>query len=381
MRIEQARWSEVTGWQPAAPGALVEQPQIVLVFGCPRVLADPRWLVDVRRAYPTAHLFGCSTAGEICGTQVTDYSLVATAVHFERTRVAPVSAKINDAGESRDVGRTLARALLRDDLTHVLVLSDGLHVNGSALVDGLRDVLPQPVGVSGGLSGDGDRFRETLVIASGAPAPKMVAALGLYGSALRVGCGSLGGWDPFGPERVITKSEGHVLHELDGKPALDLYKTYLGPHAAGLPATALLFPLSVRTSNDAAVVRTVLSVDDASGTMTFAGDLPRGAVARLMRANFDRLIDGAAGAARASHAPLGGDQAELALLISCVGRKLVLKQRVEEEVESVREVLGPRPVLTGFYSYGEISPFTPSARCELHNQTMTITTLAEHQGE
>jgi hypothetical protein len=68
---------------------------------------------------------------------------------------------------------------------------------------------------------------------------------------------------------------------------------------------------------------------------------------------------------------------DLAILISCVGRKLVLKQRVEEEVESVRNVLGARTVLSGFYSYGEIAPFLPSAKCELHNQTMTITTFAE----
>jgi hypothetical protein len=378
MRIEQTRWIEATGWEPAAPGTLVELPQVVFVFGSPRVLSDPRWLTDLRRAYPLAQLFGCSTAGEICGTQVTDDALVVTAVRFDRTRAVPVSMRITDASESRQVGRALAGALTADGLKHVLVLSDGLHVNGSALVDGLRDALPESVGVTGGLSGDGDRFRETLVIANGVPATKAVAALGLYGSAIHVGCGSLGGWDPFGPERVITRAEGNVLYTLDDNRALDLYKEYLGRHAAGLPATALLFPLSVRSTEGAdAVVRTVLSVDESAGTMTFAGDIPQGAIARLMRANFDRLIDGAAGAARASHLPLAGNAAELALLISCVGRKLVLGQRVEEEVEGVREVLGQTAVLTGFYSYGEISPFTPSARCELHNQTMTITTLTE----
>jgi hypothetical protein len=60
-----------------------------------------------------------------------------------------------------------------------------------------------------------------------------------------------------------------------------------------------------------------------------------------------------------------------------VGRRLVLRQRIEEEVEAVREVLGGAPVMTGFYSYGEISPLNPSARCALHNQTMTVTTLTE----
>jgi hypothetical protein len=168
------------------------------------------------------------------------------------------------------------------------------------------------------------------------------------------------------------------LYEFDGQSALGLYKKYLGEHADRLPASGLLFPLSLRTrAGETPVVRTILAVDEAAQSMTFAGDVPEGSYARLMKANFDRLIDGASEAARSSQGAIGPAPAELAILISCVGRKLLLKQRVEEEVEGVREVLGPRPVFTGFYSYGEISPFTTGARCELHNQTMTITTLAE----
>jgi hypothetical protein len=209
--------------------------------------------------------------------------------------------------------------------------------------------------------------------------PGRVAAVGLYGNHLAVGFGSLGGWDPFGPERLVTRSRGNVLYELDGRSALDLYKEYLGEHARGLPATGLLFPLSLRSATrETPVVRTILSVDEQASSLTFAGDVPEGAYARLMKANFDRLIDGASGAAEACRLTLPETRAELALLISCVGRKLVLRQRIEEEVEGVREVLGPGPALTGFYSYGEISPFTPGARCDLHNQTMTITAFAEN---
>ncbi|HRC76477.1 MAG TPA: FIST C-terminal domain-containing protein, partial [Kouleothrix sp.] len=215
-------------------------------------------------------------------------------------------------------------------------------------------------------------------LADGAPAPGLVAGLGLYGKRLKVGFGSLGGWDPFGPERLITRSSGNVLYELDGRSALTLYKKYLGEHAAELPAAGLLFPLSLRTrTGETGLVRTVLSVDEEAQSMTFAGDMPQGAYARLMMANFDRLIDGAIGAARTSYHAIGDTSPDLAILISCVGRKLLLKQRVEEEIEGVRDVLGPHTPITGFYSYGEISPFTPGANCELHNQTMTITTLAE----
>ncbi len=210
------------------------------------------------------------------------------------------------------------------------------------------------------------------------PRRASIAAVGLYGDRLRVGYASLGGWDPFGPERLITRSRGNVLYELDGRSALELYKTYLGPHARELPASGLLFPLSLRSESSLTpVVRTILSVNEEESSMTFAGDLPMGHYARLMRANFDRLIDGAVGAARTSYEAVGASSPDLALLVSCVGRKLVLGQRIEEEVEGVRDVLGDGTVLAGFYSYGEISPFTPTARCELHNQTMTITSLAE----
>jgi hypothetical protein len=210
------------------------------------------------------------------------------------------------------------------------------------------------------------------------PAVGRVAAIGFYGSRLKVGYGSLGGWDPFGPERLITRSSGNILYELDGQPALPLYKKYLGEHAAGLPATGLLFPLSVRTTHEQGeVVRTILAIDEAQQSMTFAGDMPKGAYARLMKANFDRLIDGAHGAAKTSYESIGSSSADLAILISCVGRKLVLKQRTEEEIEAVRQVLGDRTVLAGFYSYGEICPSAPNANCALHNQTMTITTFSE----
>jgi hypothetical protein len=260
---------------------------------------------------------------------------------------------------------------------HVLVISDGQNVNGSELVAGLTKHLPQKVTLTGGLAGDGDRFQETLVLWDGPPESDRIAVLGLYGDRIKVGFGSLGGWDAFGPERLVTRSEGNILYELDGQPALALYKKYLGEYASDLPASGLLFPLGLRNAAEESIVRTILGVNEAEHSLTFAGDMPQGVHARFMKANFDRLIDGAVGAAQTSYTAIGSTPPELALLISCVGRKLVLKQRIEEEVEGVREVLGQNTVLAGFYSYGEISPFTPSAKCELHNQTMTITTLSE----
>jgi hypothetical protein len=233
------------------------------------------------------------------------------------------------------------------------------------------------VGVTGGLSGDGSRFERTLVALDGPPDVERIVAIGFYGEALRIGFGSLGGWDPFGPERLVTRARGAVLYELDGQPALELYKRYLGEHAAQLPASGLLFPLSVRRGDELPVVRTILSVDEREQSVTFAGEVPEGAFGQLMHANFDRLVDGASDAAQSCFTALNGRSPDVAFLISCVGRKLVLQQRIEEEVDAVRHVLGERPLLTGFYSYGEISAYAPSQPCQLQNQTMTITALLE----
>lgn len=351
---------------------------LVLAFGATARLRSAPLLADVHAAFPEAVVVGCSTAGEIEDVSVHDDSLVVTAVTFDDTIVRGSQLPCRNPAESRDVGRRLGETLRSDDLAHVLVFSAGLQVNGSDLARGLCSVMPDGVSVTGGLAGDGEAFKDTCAFIGTPRDDHTVAAIGLYGERLHVGCASLGGWDPFGPERLITRSDGNVLRELDGHSALGLYKRYLGEYAAQLPASALLFPLSLRTPDGGTgIVRTILSIDDDAETMTFAGDVPEGSYARFMKANFERLIDGATDAARTCATIVGQDTADLALLISCVGRRMVLKQRVEEEIESVREVLGERPALAGFYSYGEISPFTPNARCELHNQTMTITTLAE----
>lgn len=378
MKVEQSVWAGERGWEAPQGEGLGERAQLAFVFAAPEVLRRSALLGEVRARYPRARIAACSTAGEIAGDRVLDGSMVVTAVEFAHTEVRASRVSLHETGDSMRAGVRLAEALRSEALRHVLVLSDGLAVNGSELAAGLSSVLGERVPVTGGLSGDGDRFGETLVSLDSEPVSREIVAVGLYGDRLRVGFGSLGGWDAFGPERRITRSRGNVLYELDGQSALGLYKKYLGSYADDLPASGLLFPLSLRDARgDTGVVRTILGVDEREQSMTFAGDMPEGALSRFMKANFDRLIDGATGAAQSSQRVLGAGPAALAILISCVGRKLVLRQRIEEEVESVREVLGPSTVLAGFYSYGEISPFTPSARCELHNQTMTITTLGE----
>jgi hypothetical protein len=352
--------------------------QMVFIFGSREMLLQKPYLDKIRNAFPDAILFGCSTSGEIYQSNVYDSSLTVTAIYFEHTRIQFAQTNLSVSENSYQAGKNLAESLDKQELTHVLVLSDGVLVNGSDLTKGLVENLPQEVAVTGGLSGDAARFEKTYVIIGDEPLQGAISAIGLYGNRIQIGYASLGGWDIFGPERKITKSKGNILYELDGEPVLDLYKKYLGDYAKELPGAALRFPLNLKVdSSSSGVVRTILGMNEDDGSLTFAGDMPEGAYTNLMKANIDRLIDGAFGAAKETNKKNKDNEPELALLISCVGRKLVLDQRIEEEVEAVREVYGDKTIFTGFYSYGEISPFTPNAKCELHNQTMTITTFSE----
>jgi hypothetical protein len=342
MKIEQRSWTASSGWTCTAGDTLGGNAQLVFVFGSIALLRDPEHYADIRRTYPHAHIVGCSTAGEICGTRVIDDSIVTTAVHFEATRVQAAKISLGEARGGFQVGEQLAAMLDHAQLTHVLLISDGTKVDGSGLVKGLASGLPAGVALTGGLAGAVPHFGDTLVCLDGPPETGIIAVVGLYGDRLRIGYGSVGGWDAFGPERRITRSVDNVVYELDGQSALALYKRYLGEHATGLPSSGLLFPLLLRkNSDDPGLIRTIMGVDEEQQSISFAGDVPEGMYVRLMKANFDRLVDGAGQAAQASYTIAGATSPDLALLISCFGRRLVLRQRVDEELESVREILGP----------------------------------------
>jgi hypothetical protein len=379
MRIHKMIWDHRSGW--TAPDAAADV-ALVLYFGTRDALACGARYDELRQLFPRAHIMGCSTGGQIDNNDINDDTIVAAAVSFGATRLKLCRQDIGDPQRSRDYGEALGRALAADDLAGVFVLSDGLNVNGSALVAGISDVIGANIPLTGGLAGDGANFKETLVGADCAPRPRTIAGLGFYGSAIRVGHGSAGGWDLFGPRRKVTRSAGNVLFELDGEPALDLYERYLGPEESqALPGSALLFPIQVYDLEqpDSAVVRTVLAIDREARSMTFAGDIPQGWTAQLMRGNLDRLAAGAADAARQARFGLkanDGDQ-RFSILVSCIGRRLLMGQRTSEEVEAAGAELGAGTLRLGFYSYGEISPHAMSGQCELHNQTMTVTTLAE----
>jgi hypothetical protein len=379
MKAEQIIYSAAEGWVSRSDQGLGPKAQLVMLFGKRELLKDQKQIDYIRGVYPMAEVVGCSTSGGICQEELFNENIVCTAIWFEKTGIRIASEPIESMEQSFSIGEKLVDKLDQDDLAHLMILSEGLNINGSELTKGLNSKLNNRVPVTGGLAGDQEMFAETVIVNNRAGEKNQVLAIGFYGANIRVGYGSVGGWDSFGVDREVTRSKGNVLYELDGQPALQLYKRYLGDYAANLPASGLLFPLSLRLKDsNKSLVRTVLSVNEDEGSMVFAGDLPQGEYVRLMRANNEKLIDGASGAAEMAQISLKGLQPDLAILISCVGRKLVLRQRVEEELEVIGEVLGEGTVLAGFYSYGEICPLHPfEQHCELHNQTMTITIFKE----
>ncbi|MEI6020547.1 MAG: PAS domain S-box protein [Bacteroidota bacterium] len=351
---------------------------LVLAFGKKDLLSNTEVYAQIASKFKGAQIALCSTAGEIFDGKFYDDTISITAIQFENTPIKTAQININQFANSYDAGVALVKQLDPNDLKHVFLLSDGSIVNGSELVLGIESVRLENVNVTGGLAGDGDQFLSTVVGLNALPTSGNIVAIGFYGSAIKISYGSSGGWETFGLEQTITKSKSNELYEIDNKNALDLYRMYLGKYAKDLPGSALLFPLSVNLPGSGdTVVRTILSIDNENKSMVFAGDVPEGSKVRFMKANFDNLIEAASYAAKSSVAEVESENTKLSILISCVGRKLILKDRVDEELEAVKEVMGKHTITTGFYSYGEIAPCNNQTCCELHNQTMTVTTFEE----
>lgn len=376
MRVTRLDIDDIGGHRASSIGG---PNTLILAFGARSQLVGGELHRRLRAAHPASVIAGCSTAGHFDGPALLDRQPVVMALEFQTATLRTSTATLTVADDSHRAGAELGEAIAAPDLRAVLVLSDGITCNGTALVEGLTTMLPPGTLVFGGLAADEDRFIKTVVMDNDGVGPGRVVAVGFCGDRLVFGSGSQGGWDRFGPERTITASAGSVLHGLDGEPALDLYKRYLDDRVDELPGSALLFPLAIRPADseyERHVVRTVLGVDEDSNSMRFAGDMPVGWRAQLMRASFDALVDGAADSAEmvGTADEIVGDT--VCLAVSCVGRRLVLGSRAEDELEAVADVLGPDVTLVGYYSYGELG-IGLSGRCELHNQTMTLALIGE----
>ena len=373
MKTEQIQWTVTQDWDTSKIQLI--NAQVVLVFAGIDIIPNCNHYDRLHEAYPNADIVLISTSGEIHGNEMFENSASSTAIYFEKTPIR-ISTKENIAGQDAEkIGKEIAQDLLGDNLKHILLFSEGGHMNGDHLISGISKKLPKQIAVTGGLAGDSARFAKTKVGFNNAISENMVVAIGLYGDAIEVGYGSNDGWDLFGPLRLVTKAEENILYDLDDTNALELYKKYLGDRANELPGAALLFPICILKPDGTKLVRTILSINEENQSMVFAGNVPVGSKVQFMMANFDRVIDSASIAATKSRIS-ETEYPDLTLMVSCVGRKLVMQNRTEEEIEAVTDTYNQESTFCGFYSNGEICPTTDGVN-SLHNQTMTITTFKE----
>ncbi len=357
-------------------------PNLILLFGPTDEISNCEIPQKLQEKFPNAIVTGCSAGTSFSNNSMLDKGCVGIAIGFESTKLEMATETITSPNDSFNVGARLGLRLKEPDLAGVYVISDGLNVNGSDIVGGILSVLGGRIPVSGGLAGDGARFTKTLIIEKGKAVENRVIAIGFYGNNLRIAYGSDGGWEDFGDTWTITKSNANIMTELSGKSAFATYAAQMGEESKNLPASGLLFPLRIWHPSypEHDIVRTLLACDEKEGSLTFAGDVPQGWNARLMRATNNMLVNGAAQSAQKAIEAFkeisDGHEPVIALGVSCVGRRLLMGDETSREISKVKELL-PDSQLIGFHSYGEIAPHKKTRLCSLHNQTMTLTLMAE----
>lgn len=358
-------------------GTAPSKPQLCLLFGSRPVVENTKeYYSKLRSIFPDAEIATITTAGNILDEYLLDETIIATAVQFEKTAIKTKLFELNKT-DDKNLGIEVANYFKGEGLANILIFSCS-GINAGNILLGINSVLKGSVPVSGGVAGDDLRFEKTLVGLNEQLSSNFLLGIGMYGSSLIAAHGSKGGWDTFGLRRKVTKSEGNILYEIDEKPALQLYKEYLGDKAKELPGSALLFPFAIiDPETKEQIVRGVQNVDEETNSLILYGDVKEGDTLQLMRCDFDRVIHGAGDSAKETF--LKNDKTpELAILISCVARRIVLGELTEEELSEAKRVLGANTSICGFYSYSELSPVVGDNACHLHNQTMTITTLSEN---
>lgn len=391
MKTFSFKYDRNQGWKiPQAQRELDGTSNLLMVFGPSHFLNQPQAFADLKQQFPLSTMVGSSTCGGIFGEDIVDDTLVATLIKLEKGQIKTHCHKLDHPSQSYDIGLKLGEDLIADNLAVIFLFADGLHCNASELARGINQHINNPeIPVIGTLAGDDTRFKQTWVLSANLACEKSICAVAIYSDTLICNNAIGGGWDIFGLERVITRSKSNVVYELDDRPALDLYKEYLGEKATDLPASGLFFPLQVQLdkNSDEKYVRTVLSINEKDKSITFAGNMPEGCVAQLMKANKERLIDSAYEAAEEIlqnyyeskiKDPETMINNSLTFIVNGIGRRLVLGERADEELLAIRHTLGRKNKMIGLYTYGELASSKKKNKlCSLYNQSLLLFNLSE----
>ncbi len=353
------------------------KPHVVIAFADIEWANDGDFLQRLRTALSGVEVVGCSTAGEISNKGLFDKSMVLTGIRFDS---ADSKVRIFEEvviADQAETGRKLGKQLAAEDLRGVFLFAPGIAIQGSSLLKGLKSVIDESTLVVGGLAGDSGKFKSTAVFHNEKSFNDKVLGLAFYGKDLELRHTAKAGFSSFGGVRQITKAQEHIVFEIDGQPALKIYKEALGKHANDLPSTGLMFPLAVldNQQSETGLIRAVLGVDEAAQSLFLAGDVEANTFFKLMRAENKGLI--AAAGKAAQNVNKNAVEGSLGFLVSCVARRMVMGEAIEDEIEAAISELSDCTNVSGFYAYGEFGPFFTAGDCQLHNQTMSVTVLSE----
>ncbi|MBX2864116.1 MAG: FIST C-terminal domain-containing protein [Leptolyngbyaceae cyanobacterium MAG.088] len=375
---ETVSYDLATGWSKPFPD-LDSENTLVVVFAAHEYCNAPQPLEDLCNAFPKSKIIGCSTPVVVCDGALLEGTISVGVIRFKHTQIRLSYASVKSFEESRSAGQHLGKHLADVDLKGVLIFSDGVTTEATDLVQGLQEMLPPNVTITGGLA-SGHTLDDTWMLCGGELKRFHACAVGFIGTTVELTRATGGGWRLIGKECKATRTSGRTLFELDGEPATDVYQRQVGSDVGfGLRESPTRYPLTIRLPRlEMQIVRDVNSLDEASGAIELAGDIPEGVIVQVMTTTEDEILDGVDEAIeRMRSKTILPQNNALAVCVSCAGRRTVLLSKTSKEAALTYDGLGHGIHQIGMYAFGEIST-TSSGPAQVHNETITIGLIREY---
>ena len=322
-------------------------------------------LKNLRKLFPSAHIAGTTTDGEIFDGRILTKDIMLSFSLFEYTKVT--SCMLLLEGDNFLMGKKLAQKIVSSDTKALILFARSNEINALRLLEGIRSIKHDIV-ISGGLSADQGKFEDGYVFDAETLGNNNIVAVALSSEKLIVHNHATSQWEPIGREFMITKSKQNRLMSVDKMSVKELYAKYLGEEiASNLPLSGLQFPFVMKKGDDY-IARTALW-DPKDGSLLFGADMPQGEKiqigfgdARKMLLNVRTILEN-----------INQHPCESIFIYESAGRRRFLKQYAHYEVEPFSQIA---PV-SGFYGYGEF--IANEGEALFLNQSFTLLTLSESE--
>jgi hypothetical protein len=363
----------------ALAGRTPEPADLVIVHATAEY--DPlRFFETVAEAAAPAQVVGCTAfAGFTSAVNVTVGAVAlyvpAAELTFGVATADSVSADLR--GAARRVTELARERAGGDGENSVLMmLTDGLAGDLREVVRGSYAVTGATVPLVGGAASEDLSMKATYQFADGKLMSNSLIAIWIN-SPHPLGIGVAHGWHPIGDPVTVTRAEANIIHELDGRPAVDVYLEQRGgdvsvaePGDTTGPTFARLtfdHPLGLANAAGTFDGRHILGRTQ-EGALVMFGHVSEQSVVQVLAGNRRELVEAAGSAAATAVQRLGGTPRG-ALVFSCAGRVMPLGEDLAEEAGAIRGPLGKAP-FAGFFTYGEFARVTGSTG--FHNATVVV---------